>query len=195
MDDEISIEAALPRSHVSSPSKRKKKTLSEIELLIRKKDQGVNFEERPKRNENSSPVWESFRTIHVNGIRQDFVRCIGCEKVVRYVSIHGTNGLKKHIQSCSKLFKSNDGTQTTITSHYLTRSDKHTDLSNIPKRFATQMVRACAEYCSVDGRAFESISGAGIKKVFQVAFDAGRACGAGKRSIDVQHLLPSSTTV
>ena len=195
MDDEIIIETGTPSSFSPKQREKNRRTLHEIEEMIRKGDSRIQLKRKSKHDEKSLNVWQSFYHIHMDGVRQDFVRCDGCGKIFRFISRYGTNGLKKHIRSCSKLVNEKDGVQLPITSHFTTQGGNQKDFSRIPNRFFTQMVKASAEYCALDGRAFESITGVGLQRVIQVAFDAGRVCAAMKRPINVKELLPSSITV
>ena len=175
-----------------SNSKRKKQ--EQIEKLIKSADSRVKLVDRGK-DEKISPVWKSFQFIYIDGVRQEYVLCLGCRKTMRHLTMHGTNGLRKHIKSCSRSIQSSNGVQSTITKHFPNQIDGGTNPSYIPKKFFGQMVNACAEFCALDGRAFESINGIGFQRMIQVVFDAGRACGSKQSPIDAKDLIPSSITV
>lgn len=181
MGEKILVENTISSSSEEKEPNSKRKAQHEIEKIIKSVDGRVKFIGKLK-DGKSSPVWKLFQLIHIDGIRQDYVLCLSCKKVMRYVPINGTNGLKRHVKSCSKLMSSNDTSQSMITSHFTNRSNGSTKSSWIPKRFLTQMVNACAEYCALDGRAFESINGIGFQRMVKVVFDAGRACGSMKQS-------------
>lgn len=195
MDADAIEDSAVSLAAPQRKSATKKRNRSEIEKLILHGDRRVTFVRKSNTDGKSPAVWKCFYHIHVDSIRQGFFRCDNFRRLIRFIIIHGTNGLKKHIQSCSKLTGRHTETQSRITTHCAAQSGDRKGSSRVSSRFTTQLVETSAEYCALDGRPFESIAGVGFQRLVPVVFDAGRSCGTSRGSIDVRELLPSPTTV
>ena len=68
----------------------------EIEKLIVKKSERVVFKEHKGRSE----AWKFFVKILVDGEAVDFVKCIDCTAVLKYVAGHGTGSMLSHVKFC-----------------------------------------------------------------------------------------------
>jgi hypothetical protein len=61
------------------------------------------------------------------------------------------------------------------------------------KKIKFFVTEACAEFCALDGRAFDVMKGVGFQNLAQVLFNAGR--NTGRSSIEIKDILPHPTTV
>ena len=72
---------------------------SEIEKLIAKKSERLAF----KIHKDKSEAWKCFVKVLVDDEGVDFVKCIDCSAIVKYVPGHGTGSMLSHIKSCKKM--------------------------------------------------------------------------------------------
>jgi hypothetical protein len=169
-------------------SKSKFLTRKELEKLIDERHESVKLVQK-KKTVHSSQLWEHFHQVLVNNEQQQFVSCNDCKMLLAFQSMNGTNNLKSHLKSCTKpKLKIDDLNQTTVHDFY--SSEKKI---KIPGKVKSAVLEAAAEFSALDGRAFETISGAGFQNLAQVLFDAGRLCN--NSSIQIKDILPHPTTV
>ena len=163
-------------------------TKNQLEKLIRDGDASIRFVQK-KLTSKSSEWWQHFHLIHVNNQQQQYVSCNFCKKLLIFTSTNGTNNLRSHFGSCpERKCDQSPIHQQTIKEFY--GSGKR---SSVPKRVKKNIVQTCVEFCALDGRAFDLISGDGFRKLAKVLFDAGVSIQ--KSSIEVDDLLPHPTTV
>ncbi|CAF2084050.1 unnamed protein product, partial [Rotaria magnacalcarata] len=137
--------------------------------LMEKNDESLSFH-KPKQHSKSSLMWNYFKIVVINNVKQDMVCCDKCKQLFVYRSKDGTATLAKHNRSCesdsadsnTKLFN-----QTQVTEYY-SSSKSH----GIPKKFKEKVKLACTEFVALDSRAFELVSGDGFFKMAQSVFDA-----------------------
>ena len=161
-------------------------TRKELEKLIDENHESVRFVKR-KKTTNSSRMWEHFHQIFISNIQQQFVSCNECKAILAYASSSGTNNLKTHLTSCSQT-KTNALNQTTVHDYYLSSKE-----IKIPTKIKLSVIQACAEFSTLDGRAFETMAGKGFQNLAQVLFDAGRSLK--NSSIQIQNILSHPTIV
>jgi len=68
----------------------------EIESLISKKSERLTYQSHKDR----SQAWATFLKILVDDELCDFVKCIDCSSVLKYISGHGTGSMLSHIKAC-----------------------------------------------------------------------------------------------
>ncbi|CAF1316310.1 unnamed protein product [Adineta ricciae] len=143
MTSEITITSTVSSVSLNTEKQNntKQKRLA-IEAMIKQNDIRVTLVESTRRTNKISPVWEHFKYIHVDGVRQEFVQCADCKVIIGFNTMNGTNGLKKHIDSCPKIMNSKSGVQSNITSHFKSFSK---DSSCIPDPFIKLMTNTSAE--------------------------------------------------
>ena len=162
----------------------------ELEDLIRKRDSSVTYVER-KKLPSSSHLWEHFHQVFVHEVQQNFVSCNVCKSLLSYTSANGTKVMKTHLIACQKSILQTDvNHQKSIKEFYSPPAT-----IKVPKHIKSSITTACAEFAAMDNRAFETISGEGFYSLAKQLVNAGRFLGNNSSSVDVQQLLPHSTTV
>ena len=98
---------------MSVPTTEIRFSKSEVENLVRKKDQSLSHVEP---SSTRSLFWDKFQEILVNNVRQGFIICNDCRSILTWTSSDGTNVTKKHSISCIKAKDLIPETQPRITS-------------------------------------------------------------------------------
>ncbi|CAF3641083.1 unnamed protein product [Rotaria socialis] len=136
---------------------------------MEKNDESLSFH-KPKQHSKSSLMWNYFKIVVINNVKQDMLNTIGPVKVILLIQ--------------TQLFN-----QTQVTEYY-SSSKSH----GISKKFKEKVKLACTEFVALDSRAFELVSGDGFFKMAQSVFDAGKYFNASS-NIDVKELIPSPITI
>ena len=84
--------------------------------------------------------------------------------------------------------KLNSGNQKSVRDFYL--ASNHAE---IPKETKSIVIQACTEFCALDTRAFDLITGVGFQNLAKVIFDVGRKHY--KSNMNMKELIPHPTTV
>ncbi len=88
----------------------KKKQIAD---LIENNNESISFH-KPKQNSKSSLMWDYFKIVVINYVKQDMVCCKKYKELFVYWSIDGTAILVKHNRSCD-----NDATNSSINLNYI----------------------------------------------------------------------------
>ncbi len=124
-------------------------------------------------------VWEAFGIVYArNNVKLDYAACKSCNKVYTFKTSTGTATISKH-----KCLVPASGVATAkvfLKKHIVLKQEKET------------MTAVAANYCTIDMRPFESLSGLGFKALIQTALDIGSS-STGQVTID--ELLANPTTV
>jgi len=124
-------------------------------------------------------VWEAFGIVYDrNNVTLDYAACKSCNKVYTFKTNTGTATISKH--KCHVLASEVATAKVFFKKHIVTKQEKET------------MTAAAADYCTIDMRSFESLSGLGLKALIQTTFDIGSS-SIGRVTID--ELLANPTTV
>jgi hypothetical protein len=144
---------------------------NELSALVKQKHLSLRFMKRTQTDRMSK--WLSrFSLILVDDVRQDFVICDTCKTVVPDKTSTGTGGLQRHVESYEGKTKDALANQTDITSFFPAHNSSKSGMVN---RMETSITTACAEFVATDGRSFETTNGSGFKRLFGLAFQAGRS--------------------
>jgi hypothetical protein len=65
----------------------------DIENLILKKSERISF----KAHKDRSEAWSSFNKILLDNKLCNFVKCIDCSSILKYISGHGTGSMVSHL--------------------------------------------------------------------------------------------------
>jgi hypothetical protein len=126
-----------------------------------------------------SGVWEAFGIIYDHSnIKLDYAACKSCNKVYTFKTSTGTTTISKH--KCPIPASEVAAAKVYFKKHIITKQEKET------------MTAAAVDYCAIDMRPFESLSGLGLKVLIQTALDIGSS-SIGRVTID--ELLTNPATV
>jgi hypothetical protein len=153
-------------------TKEVKNDITFISKLVKTKSERICY----SINKGKSDVWKAFKRVVFEGEDTLFVKCVKCNKLLKYNSYTGNSHLKKHSKKCEESVKSQ------------TISDMFKDYS----KFKTKISDSAAICCSVDLLPFSFIKGKGFKIL------ANELVKIGKQSnqfIDIDKLLPTGKTV
>ena len=161
---------------------------AELQSLVTSDDPLISFK---KPLNKRSECWTSYSQIYYSNNPQDYIVCLQCKCVLKWVKDHGTRVMTHH--NCPKSKTVLSTTTTTPTrqrsiSSYCTQPSTLKECPLIQKR----ITEACVEYCAVDARSFESVRGIGFQNLAKQLVNAGATLGT---SIDISKLLPHPSTV
>ncbi|CAF1239963.1 unnamed protein product [Didymodactylos carnosus] len=135
---------------------------TKLPALVTAKDPTISF---IKPAVSRSDCWTSFSQIKLSKVSQDYVVCLSCRTVLKWIS--------------------GNGRQRTISSYCEAQPNDYATIKH-------QRTEACVEYCAVDSRSFESVSGDGFISLVKQLMNAGAIVGT---AVPVKELLPHSSTV
>ncbi|CAF4272953.1 unnamed protein product [Rotaria magnacalcarata] len=110
----------------------------ELQTLIKDDDLSIRFVPK-KKNAESSECWNSFHHIFVHNVQQQFVSYNTCKELFMYSSLNGTNTLRSQVNPL-----------------------------NVSKKTKTNIIEACTEFCTLNGRAFDVMRGVGFQNLVQI---------------------------
>jgi len=126
-----------------------------------------------------SGVWEAFGIVYDrSNVKLDYATCKPCNKVSTFKTSTGTATISKH--KCLVPTSEVAAAKVFFKKHIVTKQEKET------------MTVAAIDYCAIDMRPFESLSGLGLKALILTALDIG-SNNTGQVTID--ELLANPTTV
>ncbi|CAF4193846.1 unnamed protein product [Rotaria sordida] len=163
-----------------------KKTLSkhDYQQLVMINDPSISL---IKPSNARSELWSKFTQLHHLNIAQNYIICNLCRVVLKWTSETGTKVMKNH--NCENKSSSKTSTtpsrQRTISSYMPPAPDNYSSIKD-------RIVEACAEFCALDGRPFDTVTGEGFINLAKQLMNAGALIGTG---FSVNDLLPHSTTV
>lgn len=159
-------------------------TKGELQSLVASNDPSISF---MKPANVRSDCWTNFSQIYHGNISQDYVICLHCKTILKWTSTNGTRVMSHHNCLKSKLSPMTPRRQRTISSYCQQNS-----LSREYPVFQRCITEACVEYCAVDGRPFESVSGVGFMNLVKQLVAVGARVGS---SVSHHQLLPHPSTV
>ena len=133
-----------------------------------------------------SSLWTNFLQLYHLNIAQNFIVCNLCRVVLKWSGETGTKVMKNH--NCENKPASNTSTpsrQRTISSYIPPTPDNYSSIKD-------RIIESCVEFCALDGKPFETISGEGFVNLAKQLMNAGALIGTG---FAVNDFLPHSTTV
>ncbi len=133
-----------------------------------------------------SQCWSNYTQVYHGNIPQDFIICLQCKTVLKWTSENGTRVMNHH--NCIKKPRPETPNRQRTISSYCQQSSSSTECPLIKKR----ITEACVEYCAVDGRSFESVTGAGFINLAKQLISSGATLGT---SVSANELLPHPSTV
>ncbi|CAF1262711.1 unnamed protein product [Rotaria sordida] len=163
-----------------------KKTLSkhDFQQLVMINDPSISL---IKPSNARSELWSKFTQLHHLNIAQNYIVCNLCRVVLKWTSETGTKVMKNH--NCENKSSSKTSTtpsrQRTISSYMPPAPDNYSSIKD-------RIVEACVEFCALDGRPFDTVTGEGFINLAKQLMNAGALIGTG---FSVNDLLPHSTTV
>ncbi|CAF4911362.1 unnamed protein product, partial [Rotaria socialis] len=110
----------------------------ELQTLIKDDDLSIRFVPK-KENAESSECWNSFHHIFVHNVQQQFVSYNTCKELFMYSSLNSTNTLRSHVNPL-----------------------------NVSKKTKTNVIEACTEFFTLNGRAFDVMGGVGFQNIVQI---------------------------
>jgi len=117
-----------------------------------------------------SGVWEVFGIVYNrSNVKLDYAACKSCNKVYTFKTSIGTATISKH--KCPDLASEVAAAKVLFKKHIVTKQEKET------------MTATTVDYCAIDMRLFESLSGLGFKALIQTALDI-RSSSIGRITID-----------
>lgn len=163
---------------------------TDLQSLVTSDDPLISFK---KPINKRSECWTNYSQVFYSDVPQDYIVCLQCKCLLKWLKDHGTRVMTHHNCSKSKSISSPSSTTTTPTrqrsiSSYCTQPSTLKECPLIQKR----ITEACVEYCAIDGRCFESISGVGFRNLAKQLLNAGATLGT---SVNINKLLPNPTTV
>jgi hypothetical protein len=163
---------------------------TDLQSLVTSDDPLISFK---KPMNKRSECWTNYSQVFYSNIPQDYIVCLQCKCLLKWLKDHGTRVMTHHNCSKSKSISSPSSTTTTPTrqrsiSSYCTQPSTLKECPLIQKR----ITEACVEYCAIDGRSFESIRGVGFRNLAKQLVNAGATLGT---SVNINKLLPDPTTV
>lgn len=157
---------------------------AKIQELVKSNDPSISFL-KPKNKR--SECWSNFSQVYHEDNPQDYIICLQCKVVLKWLSEHGTRVMTHHNCATSESSPKLRFRQRAISS-YCRPSSSTQECSLFQKR----ITEACVEYCAVDGRSFGSVAGASFLNLAKQLMNAAATLGT---SIPVHELLPHPTTV
>jgi hypothetical protein len=128
-----------------------------------------------------SGVWEAFGIIYDrSNVKLDYAACKSYNKVYTFKTSTGTTTISKH--KCPVLASEVDAAKVLFKKHIVTKQEKET------------MMAMVVDYCAIDMRPFESLSGLGLKAFIQTTFDIGSS-STGRVTIDELLANPTRSAV
>ena len=169
-------------------NKRLSKT--ELEDLIKGNDQSVKPVQKMK-TAKSSEYWDFFQVIFVHNVRQQFISCNSCKRLVMYsvLILNDTNSLRSHVNICPHDDKAKTVPQKTVDGYY--SALKQLKLSKSTK---TKILEVRTEFCTVDGCAFNIIHGEGFTNLVQVLVEVGQSTNKSKFKVADSLLHPTTVS-
>jgi hypothetical protein len=137
-----------------------------------------------------SELWSKFSQLYHLNIAQNYIVCNLCRVVLKWSSESGTRVMKNH--NCENKSTSKTSTSSTTPSRQRTISSYMPPTPDNYSSIKDRIVEACAEFCAVDGKPFETVAGEGFINLAKQLMNAGALIGTG---FSVNDLLPHSTTV
>ncbi|CAF1479669.1 unnamed protein product [Didymodactylos carnosus] len=134
-----------------------------------------------------SQCWSNYTQVYHENIPLDFIVCLQCKTVLKWTSGNGTRVMNHHNCIKKKPLSETPNRQRTVSS-YCQQSSSSTECPLIKKR----ITEACVEYCAVDGRSFESVTGAGFINLAKQLISAGATIDT---SVSASALLPHPSTI
>ena len=134
----------------SSGSQRTILTLNEVKALQSAKSSRVSS--KVNTTAKSSAVWNDFRVLFVDDVRQDLVQCQICQAILRHTGGHegsGTSGMRHHLLNHQKKAAAanaeaaSGGMQQSLKS-MLTKTVPEGQINSTKKKLAHAIAVACA---------------------------------------------------
>ena len=136
-----------------------------------------------------SELWSRFSQLHHLNVAQNYIVCNLCRVVLKWSSETGTKVMKNHNCENKSIPKPSSTTtpsrQRTISSYMPPAPDNYSSIKD-------RVVKACVEFCALDGNSFETVAGEGFNQLARQLMNAGALLGTG---FSVSDLLPHPTTV
>jgi hypothetical protein len=157
---------------------------AELQNLVTSNHPSISF---IKPTNVRSECWTNYSQVYHSNIAQDYIICLQCKTVLKWTSETGTRVMSHH--NCSK----RSSTPTTPSRQRTISSYCQQSLTSKECPFVkNRITEACVEYCAIDGRSFESVSGSGFVNLAKQLIVAGATIGT---SVSVNELLPHPSTV
>ncbi|CAF1635871.1 unnamed protein product, partial [Didymodactylos carnosus] len=166
---------------------KKNYTKQEIKILVDANDPLITLS---KPTLFTSSHWSNFSQISVNSVLQNFILCEKNKCILKHTSSSGTNALSKH--KCK--IEPNSKSQQLITPHLLSDLNK-SQKNKVPPAIKQRITTASLEYCVLDSRPFEQVSGVGFVSLAKTLIQTGTHHPNILRITSVEKLLPHPSTL
>ena len=128
----------------------------------------------------------TFSQLHHLNHPQNYIVCNICRVLLKWSSETGTKVMKNHnCETKSALNTTAQARQRTISSFVPPTPDNYSSIKD-------RIVEACVEFCVLDGKPFDTVSGEGFINLAKQLMNTGALIGTG---FSVNDLLPHPTTV